>query len=102
MQWQAMGGLCPPPAVLQAAKDLSREGDTVQDYIEARCWVEEMAPESVRTSATDLYLDFKEWFSTYHSGKCPGMHWFGRRMAKKFNRIKSGVYYYEGVGILAK
>jgi putative DNA primase/helicase len=71
MQWQAMGGLCPPPAVLQAAKDLSREGDTVQDYIEARCWVEEMAPESVRTSATDLYLDFKEWFSTYHSGKCP-------------------------------
>lgn len=102
MQWQAMGGLCPPPIVLQAAKDLGREGDTVQDFVEARCYVLEIDPDSVRTSATDLYESFKEWFQKYHSGKCPGIHWFGRRMSKKFNRIKSGVYYYEGIGILAQ
>lgn len=102
MQWQAMGGLCPPPIILEAAVELGREGDTVQDFIDACCYTLEDTPEAIRTPATDLYIAFSEWFKRFHSSRCPGIHWFGRRMVKKFNRIKSGVYYYEGIGILAE
>jgi putative DNA primase/helicase len=100
IEWQR-SGLCPPPAVLKASEEYRRENDMVQDYIEARCWVPERSAD-VRTSATDVYLDFVVWFKEFHRGKEPSINWFGRRLSKKFKKIKDGVYFYEGIGLLAE
>lgn len=100
LDWQR-DGLNPPPAVVLASENYRRENDLVQDYIDARCWTPEHAAD-VRTTATDIYLDFVAWFKEYHRGKEPSINWFGRRLSKKFNKVKDGVYWYEGIGLLAE
>jgi putative DNA primase/helicase len=99
MEWQA-GGLQPTTEIRQAGESYRREQDLIQDYIEARCFVPS-DPSAVATTATDIYQDFKTWYTEYHRAKVPTIQWFGRRMAKKFRKYKDGVVYYEGVGLLA-
>lgn len=101
LEWQAVG-LCPPSEVTDATDDMASDTDTVQHFIDECCYVVEDDPESVRTSAGTLYLAFADWFKKYHGNRVPGMKFFGGRMVKKFKRHKSGVYYYEGIGLLAE
>lgn len=102
VEWSALGGLNPPHCVLDATDEMASDTDTVQHFIDECCYVADHDPESVRTSAQTIYLAFADWFKKYHGNRVPGMKWFGGRMVKKFNRYKKGVYYYEGIGLLAE
>jgi len=101
MEWQAHG-LQPPACVTDSIQSYHREQDIIQDFIEERCFVDE-SKAALKTTGGDLYAAFKDWYSEYHNkARIPSVTWFGRRMAKKFPKIKDSVVRYQGVGLLDK
>jgi len=98
--WQRNRRLSESARHRQSTKDMARETDVVQDFIDQCCWT--VDDDSVRTSATELYVAWDEWYKKYHGRHVPGMKFFGGRMKKKFERIKAGSYYYVGIGLLSQ
>ncbi|NCC25579.1 MAG: DNA primase [Deltaproteobacteria bacterium] len=86
-------GLNPPPPVMSAGDEYRRENDQIQD------WIDECVglSDGGETSSNDLYENFGAWWRKYHGARVPSIAWWGRRMSKKFERIKRGVYYYQGL-----
>jgi len=102
LDWQVRR-LDPPIVIREATEEYQRGEDVVQDWIDARCYVE-TEPEKiyrVTATATDLYQDFAEWFKENVGQRVPSGQWFGRRMSKKFAKEKKGIVSYYGVGLLA-
>lgn len=91
-------GLDPPPCVLDATAEYKREEDILEDYLEECCYRD---PEA-RSSASDLYDSFNEWFLKNVSKKGLSQKKFGRLLQSAgFEKVKSGTYRYIGLGLLA-
>ena len=76
-QWKE-SGLCPPERVLNATASYRDENDTVQQWIDARCYT---APNKA-TSMKDLYASYCEWCAT--SGIEPKSNaMFGKDLSSK-------------------
>lgn len=102
LDWQ-IRRLDPPPVVREATEEYQRGEDLVQDWIDARCYVENDPDRvyQVSASSADLYQDFVNWYKDNIGNRPFSGQWFGRRMAKKFKREKKGVVSYYGIGLLA-
>ncbi len=100
LEWQELG-LAPPTKVREATAEYRREEDLLGEYIEECCEVIKDNPESVRSTATELYDAFFFWFRANISEKKSfSQKAFGKLMMKKFTRErKGGTYYYYGVRI---
>jgi putative DNA primase/helicase len=88
-------GLDPPPRVKEAVQEYRRDEDILADWIEERCLV----GEQFQASATELYKDFHDWWEENVSKKVPKQRAFGRWLAKKFTKDKSGTVSYQGIGL---
>jgi phage/plasmid-associated DNA primase len=78
---------------MSAGDEYRRENDQIQDWIDECVGLSDGA----ETSSNDLYENFGAWWRKYHGARVPSIAWWGRRMSKKFERIKRGVYYYQGL-----
>jgi putative DNA primase/helicase len=98
IRWQERG-LDPPAIVREACQNYRREEDLISDFIEACCYRDER----ITTAAADLWDTFRAWFETNVSKKLISQKRFGTMMTGAgFSKIKSGTYYYQGLGILVK
>lgn len=69
--------------------------DTLIDFIEACCFLQK----DRKTSASDLYLAFRQWYRANYDGIVPSQKKFGQMMVKCFKREKHGTFFYYDVGI---
>jgi putative DNA primase/helicase len=97
LEWQRMG-LDPPGCVLDSVTGYQREQDIIEDFIEACCHVDP-GNETLLTPADDLYRSFKTWYQEFHRAKTPTSTWFGRKLGKKFKRVRGRVRFYQGIGL---
>ncbi len=97
LQYQQQG-LAPPSKVKAAVEEYRQEEDIVGDWIEERCVVSNN--EDISTTANRLYEDFDDWWQSYQGSRTPTATWWGRKMGKKFNKVKKhGTKYYLGITI---
>ena len=95
--WQEKG-LAPPGIVLDATMEYKREEDILEDFLEENC---RRDPEA-KSSASDLYDSFNEWFLKNVSKKGMSQKKFGRLLqGAGFEKVKSGTYSYLGLHLLA-
>jgi putative DNA primase/helicase len=96
LEWQRIG-LAPPDTVRNATKEYRRDEDQIGDFLEECCVVSPDA--SVR--ATELYDDFKEWWTENVSKKShPSQKSFGQYLKDRFEKRKTaGTYKYFGIGL---
>ncbi|HCY87851.1 MAG TPA: DNA primase [Desulfobacteraceae bacterium] len=97
LDWQKEG-LAPPTAVKEAVKEYRRDEDSVADFIDERCVV----GLSYKVTAAAVYADFEEWWKVNVSNRVPKKKRFGTWFGKRFERVKRGTIWYEGVGLLAE
>lgn len=95
LEYQAQG-LNPPPRVKQATAEYRRDEDILADFIDECC----VTGEDMSANAKDLYEAFRKWFEENVGKRVWSQIAFGRAMSKKFERRKSGTYWYYGVGLL--
>ncbi len=103
LDWQ-VGRLDPPIVIREATEEYQRGEDVVQDWVDARCYVEQDRERiyNVSTSGSDLYQNFAEWYKDNVGHRVPSGQWFGRRMSKKFPKEKKGIMSYFGIGLLSE
>jgi len=65
------------------------------DFITDCCFFQE----NKKTSASDLYLAFVDWYNGNFSGPAPSQKKFGKMMGRCFRRKKKGIYFYYDVGL---
>jgi len=98
LKWQQIG-LAPPEVIRQATEEYRRDEDLLADFIEERCYI---SPES-RVQASDLYDAFKAWFEENVSKKASiSQKKFGKLMKGRFEKVKSGIFYYQGLRLLTQ
>ena len=90
------GGLQPPQAVRDAVKEYRKNEDNLGDFIDQCCVV----GADYKASASALYGVFEKWWEKNVSKKVPKPKAFGMWMGKRFERVKDGTIYYNGVGLL--
>ena len=99
LAWQEQE-LAPPPKVLEAVAEYQREEDYLGDFLEECC---ELVPDDddVRTTATELYEAFLDWFHINISAKKDmSQKKFGKLMQERCRRERvGGRYYYYGVSL---
>ena len=95
LDWQKKG-LAPPPAVIDASKEYRRSEDLIQSFIDDCCFESSGA----EVTARDLYDTFKKWFEINVSRRALSQKKFGSLFGKKFQRSKSGICKYFGIGLL--
>ena len=96
LAWQEQG-LSPPLSVVNATQEYRRDEDLLADFIEACCFLDPYA----EISASRLYEVFSQWFEANVSKKGMSQKRFGKLMAKRFKRQKSGTYKYYGLGLIS-
>jgi len=77
----------------------STEKDGAEEISEKLLWQCFRANE---IGASEIYTEFKEWWSDNISKKVPSQKKFGRWMNKKFKKEKIGTYRYYGLGLLSQ
>lgn len=103
MEWQENErGLDPPPKVRDAVAEYRKAEDLLGEFLEDCCEFVKENPESVRTTAMDLYDAFIDWYRSSISAKKDfSQKRFGKLMQERFTRDrKGGTYYYYGIRIL--
>ena len=95
LKYQA-GGLQPPQAVRDAVKEYRKNEDNLGDFIEECC----LTGADCRAAAAELYAAFEKWWEKNVSKTVPKPKAFGMWMGKRFERVKDGNIYYQGVGLL--
>ena len=91
-------GLNQPEAVQRANEDYRRSEDTLQDFIDDKCFVDQK--ESCRASS--LYQRYKSWASDGGS-KPMSQTAFGQQMAQRgFVKRRSNGWIYDGIGLTVK
>ena len=96
LEWQKDGMLVRPAVINEAVNDYKRGEDSVGDFIDECCVV---GPE-YKVRAADVYAVFEEWWAKNVSKRVPVIKRFGKWFGKRFERVKSGVIWYHGVGLL--
>lgn len=94
LAWQNQG-LDPPVIVTEATAKFRRDEDTLADFIDECCFLED----GCECKASLLYADFKEWYEEHVYKNAPSQKKFGKMMVKKFKREKKGTYTYFGIGL---
>lgn len=93
LEWQ-QSGLKPPASVQAATEEYRTEEDTLGLFIADEC----IESPDVKAKSATLYEQYKIW-----CGKCniPAMSLtaFGKRLARKYERIESHGIYYLGIGL---
>ena len=89
-------GLDPPPVVKEAVEEYQRDEDILADFVDECCIV----GEGYKVGATALYDIFERWWKKNVSKNAPKQKRFGSLMGRRFERIKDGVYKYQGIGLL--
>lgn len=99
LEWQREGlGL--PEEIEQAVREYRNESDVIQQFIDECCIIEAEDLIKLTVQAQTLYKAYEVWcrvngFDAVTSTK------FGKVMPEKgFIKKKSGVYYYNGIGLL--
>jgi putative DNA primase/helicase len=103
LYWQR-DGLQIPAKVKVATENYRRSEDIIQDFLDECCIVQE-DPEKAHlytVSSQAIYKRFSDWYIEYHGKRVPSMHWFGRRMVKRFIKQKSNTYRYLGLTITSE
>jgi len=85
LEWQRMGGLCPPDDVKNATVQYQKDEDILGDFT-AEC-VQEKPDGEVR--AKDFYITYKHWCQTYGHMPLSGTK-FGKQMAERYTKIGDG------------
>ncbi len=95
LDWQK-NGLQPPAIVTEATAQYRRDEDLIGGFIEDCC--EEKPGE--KCGASDAYKAFENWYRLEKGNKVPSPKFFGQQMGKKFEKKKSGTYFYHGLVII--
>lgn len=74
----------------------NQEENVIADFIGKRCYQEAGA----NVQAADIYAQFCAWYLENEGDDVPTATWFGRRLARRFEKTKSqGVILYHGIGL---
>lgn len=96
LEWQRMGKLIRPAAVTAAVDDYQSEQDHLSDFIDECCVV----GDGLKAKSNQLYDVFVPWWERNISKKyVPTLVIFAKWMTLRFEKRKSGVIWYHGVGI---
>lgn len=87
-----IGGLQPPPQIIDATKAYRKNEDDLGKFIEACC----VGSSEARTKGGDLYKAYQKW-SDSNGFKPMWGNKFGMKIAERFSKGKNGVY--RGIGI---
>lgn len=90
-EWQRIG-LNEPPIIKQQRQEYRTEMDVVELFIEECC----VRKDGEREKASDLYNVYNSWAKENNQYLMSNTK-FGKEMAQKFQRIKSGTNYYVGI-----
>ncbi len=96
LEWQQNGRLKRPTVIKEAVSEYQRDEDSVGDFIEQCCVV---GP-NLKVKAADVYSVFEKWWSENVSKRVPLKKRFGQWFGKRFERVKKGINWYHGVGLL--
>lgn len=95
LEWQK-DGLRPPAVITEATAQYRRDEDLIAGFIEDCC--EEKV--GGKCGATEVYKAFENWYRREKGHKVPSPKVFGQLMGKKFERKKSGTYFYLGLVVI--
>jgi putative DNA primase/helicase len=95
LAWQERG-LDVPALVSESTGDYRRGEDMIMDFIDECCVIDK----GYEVRASDIYDAFKPWFERNISKKGMSQKRFGTLLSKKFEKVKDGVYFYRGLGLL--
>ncbi len=96
LKWQR-DGLSPPKVILDATKEYKQDEDLLADFLDQRCHISAGA----EAPATELYDGFKEWFAENVSKQGTfSQKKFGNLMKDRFDKVKRGTYFYQGLRLM--
>jgi len=96
IEWQKDGRLIRPTVIKEAVNEYQRDEDSVGDFIEQCCVV----GSDFKVKSADAYSVFEEWWQENVSKRVPLKKRFGQWFGKRFDRVKKGTIWYNGVGLL--
>jgi len=96
LEWQRAGRLKRPSVVRMAVKDYQRDEDNIGTFIEDCCVV---GPE-YKVGSSAVYSIFETWWPKNISNRVPKHKWFGNLFSKRFEKRKTPLTTYFGVGLL--
>ena len=74
----------------------NQDEDVIGDFIGKHCFQETGA----KVQAADIYSRFRAWYLETEGDDVPTNTWFGRRLARRFEKRKSqGLVMYHGIGL---
>ncbi len=96
LEWQKQGRLIRPTVVKEAVDKYQRDEDALGDFIEQCCIV---GPD-FKVTAADIYSVFEPWWIKNVSKFVPKQRKFGEWLGKRFTKVKKGIVWYHGVGLV--
>jgi len=97
IKWQERG-LDPPEVIREKTEEYRSDEDDLGKFIEECCHIDPTA----RVQASELYDAFKDWWEGHVSKKSiPSQRKFGKLMKDRFEKVKSGTFYYVGLRLLS-
>lgn len=96
LEWQRAGRLKRPSVVRMAVKDYQRDEDSVGAFLDECCVV---GPE-YKVGSSAVYSVFETWWTKNISNRVPKHKWMGNLLSKRFEKRKTPLTTYFGVGLL--